>query len=105
MASAIGDFRLPSSSFSFCETVMGKALAVMLLILTAAAVWMFACQRALWFPENISTDGRLIDAQFTRTFAVVGLAFVGVQLALGYAVWRFRGKGGGRAAHLRGSRK
>src|SRR5215475_12644213 len=83
---------------------MGKALAVMLLILTAAAVWMFACQRALWFPENISPDGALIDAQFTRTFVVVGLAFVGVQLALGYAVWRFSRKTGGRAAHLRGGK-
>lgn len=84
---------------------MGKALAVMLLILTAAAIWMFACQRALWFPENISTDGTLIDAQFTRTFVVVGLAFIIVQLALGYAVWRFRRRDGRRAAHLQGSHR
>jgi cytochrome c oxidase subunit 2 len=85
--------------------VMGKALAVMLTLLTAAAIWMFAGQRALWFPENISTDGALIDAQFTRTFIVVGLAFIGAQLALGYAVWRFSRSSAARAARLRGSRR
>jgi len=84
---------------------MGKALAVMLILLTAAAIWMFACQRALWFPENISTDGALIDAQFTRTFVVVGLAFIGAQLALGYAAWRFSRAPGARAAHQRGSNR
>jgi cytochrome c oxidase subunit 2 len=83
---------------------MGKALALMLTLLTAAGVWMFAGQRALWFPENISTDGALIDAQFTRTFIIVGLAFIVVQLALGYAVWRFRRREA-RAAHLRGNDK
>jgi cytochrome c oxidase subunit 2 len=84
---------------------MGKALALMLFVLTAAAIWMFACQRTLWFPENISTDGALIDAQFRRTFIVVGLAFIGAQLALGYAVWRFSRSSGARAAHLQGSNK
>ncbi|MEN3331110.1 MAG: cytochrome c oxidase subunit [Blastocatellia bacterium] len=84
---------------------MGKALALMLLILTAAAIWMIACQRALWFPENISTDGALIDAQFRRTFVVVGLAFIGAQLALGYAVWRFSRSSARRAAYLQGSNK
>ncbi|HKP13763.1 MAG TPA: hypothetical protein VJZ91_16700 [Blastocatellia bacterium] len=83
---------------------MGKALALMLTLLTAAGVWMFAGQRALWFPENISADGVLIDAQFARTFVIVGLAFVAAQLALGYAVWRF-GRPGARAAHLRGSNR
>jgi cytochrome c oxidase subunit 2 len=85
--------------------MMGKALALMLTLLTVAGVWMFAGQRALWFPENISTDGALIDAQFRTTFIIVGLAFVAVQLVLGYAVWRFRRRTGARAAHLRGSNK
>jgi cytochrome c oxidase subunit II len=82
---------------------MGKALAVMLFVLTAAAAWLFAFQHKLWFPENISTDGALIDAQFTRTFVVVGLAFVGAQLALGYAVWRSSRKSGRRVHRAQGS--
>ena len=49
---------------------MGKALAVMLMLLTAVAIWMFACQRALWFPENISADGALIDAPWGRAMHV-----------------------------------
>ena len=84
---------------------MGKALAVLLTLLTAITVWMFAGQRAPWFPENISTDGALIDAQFRRTFVVVGMAFIAAQLALGYAVWRFSRKAAGRAAYLPGSSK
>jgi cytochrome c oxidase subunit II len=84
---------------------MGKVLAVMLVLLTAAAVWMFAGQRALWFPENISPDGALIDAQFARTFVIVGLAFIAAQLALAYAVWRYSRASGAHAAHLRGSNR
>jgi cytochrome c oxidase subunit II len=84
---------------------MGKALAFMLTLLTAAAVWLFAGQRGLWFPENISTDGALIDAQFNRTSVVVGLAFVGAQLALGVAAWRFSRRRSARAAHSSGSNR
>src|SRR5438067_2281322 len=80
---------------------MGKALAIMLTLLTAMTVWMFAGQRALWFPENISTDGVLIDEQFARTSVVVGLAFVAVQLALAFAVWWFSRLSGKRSSYSR----
>src|SRR5256714_7474670 len=84
---------------------MGKALAIMLTLLTAMTVWMFAGQRALWFPENISTDGVLIDEQFARTSVVVGLAFVAVQLALAFAVWWFSRRSGTRPSYSLGNAK
>jgi len=84
---------------------MGKALAILLVLLTAITVWLFAGKPPLWFPENISTDGALIDAQFARTSVVVGLAFIGVQLALAFAVWRFSRASITRAAYSPGSTK
>jgi cytochrome c oxidase subunit 2 len=84
---------------------MGKILALMLLILTAVSVWLFVGQNTWWFPENISTHGKEIDAQFNRTLVVVGIAFTGAQLALGYAIWRFGRRGNERATYTHGSNK
>lgn len=84
---------------------MGKIIAVILVVLTVASIWMFAGQHTLWFPENISEHGGKIDAQFMRTLWVVGIAFTAAQLALGYAVWRFGRKGNDRAVYTHGSNK
>jgi cytochrome c oxidase subunit 2 len=84
---------------------MGKILTLLLLILTAVTVWLFALQNNWWFPENISTHGRDIDSQFNRTLVVVGIAFTGAQLALGYAIWRFGRRGNERAVYSHGSNK
>lgn len=84
---------------------MGKILALLLFILTAVTLWLFIGQNEWWFPENISTHGGMIDAQFNRTLLVVGVAFTGAQLALGYAIWRFGRRGSDRAVYSHGSNK
>ncbi|HVG19242.1 MAG TPA: cytochrome c oxidase subunit II [Blastocatellia bacterium] len=84
---------------------MSKILALLLLVLTAVTVWLFVGQNQWWFPENISTHGKDIDAQFNRTLWVVGIAFTGAQLALGYAIWRFGRRGNERAVYSHGSNK
>ncbi|HST19736.1 MAG TPA: cytochrome c oxidase subunit II [Blastocatellia bacterium] len=84
---------------------MGKIIAVILVVLTAASIWMFVGQHTLWFPKDISEHGPKIDAQFMRTLLVVGIAFTAAQLALGYAVWRFGRKGNERAVYTHGSNK
>src|ERR1043166_5348675 len=83
---------------------MGKALAILLVLLTAITVWLFAGKPPLWFPENISTDGALIDAQFARTSVVVGAAFVVVQVPLAFAGCRFSRASIPRAAYSPGSK-
>ena len=84
---------------------MGRALAVFLWVMTGLSVWMFLSGR-WWFPASISEHGPAYDRQFLLTIIVVGVAFVAAQLALGYAVWRFRDTGGGeRAVYTHGSNR
>lgn len=82
---------------------MGKALALILVLLAVGTVILFMGQNTWWFPPNHSAHGGAIDAQFMRTLVVVGIAFVGAQVALGYAVFRFARKGDARAVYSHGS--
>jgi cytochrome c oxidase subunit 2 len=68
-------------------------------------VYLFVGQSQWWFPANISSHGKDIDDQFNRTLVVVGIAFTGAQLALGYAIWRFGRRGNDRAIYSHGSNK
>jgi uncharacterized membrane protein YphA (DoxX/SURF4 family) len=53
---------------------MGRALAVLLWLITLFAVVLFSGKHG-WFPEAISEHGPAIDAQFIRTLIVVAIAF------------------------------
>jgi cytochrome c oxidase subunit II len=90
---------------------MGKLTGVLMFILAILSVTLFIGQKMLfgsvlwWFPEGISTHAGAIDAQFTRTLWVVGIAFTSAQFALGYAVIKFGRKGNERAVYTHGSNK
>ena len=84
---------------------MGRALAVFLWVMTGLSVWTIASGR-WWFPRAISEHGPAYDQQFMLTIVVVGVAFVAAQVALGYALWRFRDTGGeARAAYSHGNNR
>jgi cytochrome c oxidase subunit II len=84
---------------------MGRALGVFIWVMTILSVWMFVSGR-WWFPASISEHGPAYDRQFFLTIMVVGVAFTVAQVALGYAVWRFRDTGGGvRAVYTHGSNR
>lgn len=83
---------------------MGRALAVLIWLVTLFAVALFS-GRFGWFPESISEYGPAIDAQFMRTLVVVGIAFVLSQVGLGYYVWRYRDTGKGEAVYTHGNTK
>lgn len=84
---------------------MGRALAVFIWVMTVLSVWMFLDGR-WWFPKSISEHGPAYDRQFVLTIVVVGVAFAAAQLALGYAVWRFRDTGDGtRAVYSHGNNR
>jgi cytochrome c oxidase subunit 2 len=84
---------------------MGRALAAFIWVMTILSVWMFLSGR-WWFPASISEHGPAYDQQFIMTIIVVGVAFTAAQVALGYAVWRFRDTGGGtRAVYTHGSNR
>src|SRR3954469_7942952 len=66
---------------------MGRALAVIIWLLTLASVALFFS--GWWFPTTITEHGPRIDQQFLITIIVVGIAFVAAQIGLGYMVWRY----------------
>ena len=85
---------------------MGRLFAILIWLLTAGTVAFFAWSKTKngwWFPEAISTHAGAMDSQFNVTWAVVGVAFLGAQAALGYAAWRFRAKGNERASYNEGN--
>jgi len=84
---------------------MGRALGAFIWVMTLLSVWMFMSRR-WWFPASISEHGPAYDRQFLLTIIVVGVAFATAQVALGYAVWRYRDTGGGaRAVYSHGNNR
>lgn len=84
---------------------MGRALAVFIWVMTILSIWMFMSGH-WWFPASISEHGPAYDRQFLLTIIIVGVAFAAAQVALGYAVWRFRDTGDGtRAVYSHGNNR
>jgi cytochrome c oxidase subunit 2 len=74
------------------STSAAAILSLLLVLLVAITVYFFAVKK-WWFPPAITAFGHKVDAQFTRTLVIVGIVFVLSQLALAYAVFRFRDRG------------
>jgi cytochrome c oxidase subunit 2 len=85
---------------------MGRVLAVIIWIITLLSVLLFF-NRKWWLPEAISNHAPALDRQFLITIIVVGVSFTAAQIALGWAVWKFRdtGKPGDRAIYSHGSNR
>ncbi|MGI9168423.1 MAG: cytochrome c oxidase subunit II [Pyrinomonadaceae bacterium] len=82
---------------------MGRALAVIIWILTLLSVSLFFVNK-WWFPTAISSHAAALDRQFIITIIVVGLAFTAAQVGLGYMVWKYREDATrGRAVYTHGS--
>lgn len=81
---------------------MGILLTIAILIMTLATVVLFA-NGHWWFPLPASAQALMVDRQFNITLAVIAIAFISVQLALGFAVWRFRGTRAGKPAFSEGN--
>src|ERR1044072_5889294 len=84
---------------------MGRALAVIIWILTLGSVSLFFVKK-WWFPEAISSHAPALDRQFMLTIIVVGIAFTAAQVGLGYVVWKYRDRGqSDRATYTHGSNR
>jgi cytochrome c oxidase subunit 2 len=85
---------------------MGRALAVIIWILTALSVLLFVSKK-WWFPASISEHGPALDRQFLITILVVGISFAAAQVGLGWMVWKYRdtGKAGDRGIYTHGSNR
>ena len=85
---------------------MGRVLAVIIWVITLLSIAMFFSSK-WWFPDPISAHAPALDRQFMITFVVVGISFAAAQVALGWAIWKFRdtGKPGDRAVYSHGSNR
>ena len=79
-------------------------LAPIVWVLTVVIVYFFAAQ-TWWFPPPISQHGMEYDVQFHRTLVVTGIIFFLAQVALGWAILRYREKRGGRANYSHGNNR
>ncbi len=84
---------------------MGRALAVIIWILTLGSVSIFFVKQ-WWFPAAISSHAAALDRQFLITIIVVGISFTAAQVALGYMVWKYRERpANDRAVYTHGSNR
>ena len=81
---------------------MGLAIAVVVALITLISTGIFLSHQ-WWLPHAISTIAPAIDRQFTLTFVITGIIFITAQLALAYAVWKFRDRGDAQIARREGS--
>lgn len=78
-------------------------LAVLIWVVALLVAAAFAIRR-WWFPVAINAHAQAFDSYFTVNLLIIGVAFVAVQLALGWAILRYRSKGG-RAHYSEGNHK
>src|SRR6478672_2367617 len=84
---------------------MGRALAVIIWILTLGSVSLFFVKQ-WWFPTAISSHAAALDRQFLITIIVVGISFTAAQVGLGYMVWKYRERpANDRAVYTHGSNR
>src|SRR6266699_4099124 len=84
---------------------MGRALAVIIWILTLLTVILFVSKK-WWFPPAISAHAPALDRQFMITIIVVGIAFAAAQIGLGWMVWKYRDRPSGeRATYSHGNNR
>jgi cytochrome c oxidase subunit 2 len=59
-----------------------------------------------WLPHNVSTMGRDIDHLFLIVLWITGIVFIGTQIALGWATWKYAyAPGSQRAQYFHGSQR
>src|SRR5260370_16279785 len=68
-------------------------LARVIWMLTIVIYVLFAVVNLWWFPAPISQHGVAYDQQFKITLAVCGVIFFIAQMALGWAIYRYRSNG------------
>ena len=68
---------------------MGRALAVIIWILTALSVLFFVSKK-WWFPASISEHGPALDRQFMITLMLSVFLLQLLRSVLGWVVWKYR---------------
>jgi cytochrome c oxidase subunit 2 len=72
---------------------------------TAVCVYAPLNGASWWLPQNVSTAGRRVDSLFVIVYLITGVVFIGTQIALGWASWRYVDAPGTRSRYLHGSQR
>lgn len=67
------------------------AVAVITVAIFLSRIW--------WLPELVSVHGAMVDYQLVLTLIIAGSVFFLAQVALGYFIWKYRGRGAERATY------
>ncbi len=67
---------------------MGLALLLALLLLAGLSIYFFPAHN-WWLPAAASSTAHATDAQFFRSYLIMGVIFVAAQVALGLVAWHF----------------
>lgn len=79
---------------------VGTAAALLIwAILAAAVLSFFYAMRHWWSPPLLAAETQGVDRLFNVLWILIGTVFILVQAALGYFVFRFTDRGGGRASY------
>lgn len=74
------------------STATALIFSILLLFFVGITVYLFVT-KAYWFPKSITSLGIAVDNQFHRTLVITGIVFILSQLALAYAIFKFRDRG------------
>lgn len=74
------------------STFTALMFSILLFLFVGITVYLFVA-KTWWFPKSITSFGLKVDEQFHRTLVITGIVFVVSQLALAWAIFRFRDRG------------
>ena len=74
------------------STAVALILSLLIVFLVVVTVYLFLAKK-WWFPVSITDFGKEVDNQFHRTLIITGIVFVLSQLALAFAIFKFRDHG------------
>jgi len=77
---------------------MPLVLAVFFWLVAIVTVAIFL-GKVWWLPELVSAHGSAVDRQLVLTLIAAGTVFFFAQAGLGYFIWKYRGRKGGRAKY------
>lgn len=84
------------------STAVAVVLSLLITLLVVITVYLFVA-KTWWFPVSITGFGQEVDNQFQRTLVITGIVFVLSQLALAYAIFKFRDRGQKKARYIEGN--
>src|SRR5258707_569315 len=83
----------------FWSGLFGLVLAASALLFVVAPIM------GWWLPQDAASYGSKVDGLFYLILAITGLAYLGTEAVLVWAMWRFVGRPGHKSSYTHGNHK